>query len=191
MKTLVITGYKAKELGIFSNRDLKITIIKEAFKRKLIPLVEEGLEWVLLSGQPGVELWAAEVVVNLKDVFPIKLAIIPPFKEFDQYWSDGDKEIYQFIQQQADFIQLLYQREYIGPFQFKQRDEFFIHKSDGCLVLYDEDTHGSPHYFMKQVEIMQNKGLDYKVMTITPFDLNEMAEDIVRENPDFLKGKGN
>lgn len=39
-------------------------------KKKLIDLIEDGLEWVLISGQLGVELWAAEVVIDLKNQYP-------------------------------------------------------------------------------------------------------------------------
>ena len=39
---------------------------KKALRRKLTAFVEDGLEWVIISGQLGVELWAAEVVLKYK-----------------------------------------------------------------------------------------------------------------------------
>ena len=39
---------------------------QKALHRKLTTFVEEGLEWVIISGQLGVELWAAEVVLKFK-----------------------------------------------------------------------------------------------------------------------------
>ncbi|MDI5787971.1 SLOG family protein [Bacillus licheniformis] len=36
----------------------------------MIALLEEGLEWVLISGQLGTELWAAEVAFRCRKNFP-------------------------------------------------------------------------------------------------------------------------
>ena len=60
MKVLYITGYKAFELGIFKNDHEAVKYIKKSIRNRLLPLVEEGLEWVIISGQLGTELWAAE-----------------------------------------------------------------------------------------------------------------------------------
>jgi uncharacterized phage-like protein YoqJ len=47
MKTLLVTGYRAHELGIFDNKHPGIPYIKKALAARLLPLVEEGLEWVI------------------------------------------------------------------------------------------------------------------------------------------------
>ncbi|GAA3327349.1 hypothetical protein GCM10020331_066930 [Ectobacillus funiculus] len=47
--------------------------------------LEEGLEWVLISGQLGVELWTAEVVFELQMEYPdLKLAVFTPFLEQEE-----------------------------------------------------------------------------------------------------------
>ncbi|MEH6953251.1 SLOG family protein, partial [Neobacillus drentensis] len=58
MKVLTISGYKPFELGIFKNDHPSVLFLKAAIKKSLIPMLDEGLEWVLISGQLGVELWA-------------------------------------------------------------------------------------------------------------------------------------
>ena len=53
---------------------------KKALHRKLITFVEDGLEWVIISGKLGVELWAAEVVFEMQVEYPdLKLAVFTPF----------------------------------------------------------------------------------------------------------------
>jgi uncharacterized phage-like protein YoqJ len=66
VKRLIVTGYKPHELGIFDDKHPGVVIIKKALESQLIAQIDEGLEWVIISGQLGVEMWAAEVVLELK-----------------------------------------------------------------------------------------------------------------------------
>lgn len=58
-----------------------MTYIKRAIKKQLLSLLDEGLEWVLISGQLGTELWAAEVVYELQEegFEHLQLGVITPF----------------------------------------------------------------------------------------------------------------
>lgn len=48
MTSLLITGYKAFEIGISMEKDMRINIIKEAAKRDLIRFLEDGVDWLVL-----------------------------------------------------------------------------------------------------------------------------------------------
>lgn len=80
IKTLYVTGYRPHELGIFNDKHPGVAIIKKAIEDQLRALLNNGLEWVVISGQLGVELWTAEVVIELKKDYPnLKYSIITPF----------------------------------------------------------------------------------------------------------------
>ena len=183
MKTIVVTGYKPMELGIYKNDDQRIFYIKESLKNKLAGLVEEGLEWVLMSGQMGVELWAGEVVMDLKETYDIQIGLLPPFINQESRWPDDMKHQYEELTMVADFYQPIYEKEYQGPYQFKAKDQFLIDHSDGVLMLYDEDTPGSPDFLRKRAIAAEEKG--YKILYITPFDLQETVEQIQMADPDY------
>ncbi|RZI02227.1 SLOG family protein, partial [Staphylococcus condimenti] len=57
VKTAYITGYKSYELNIFKENAQEIKYLKAFIKNKIKSLVEEGLEWVLIQGQLGTEMW--------------------------------------------------------------------------------------------------------------------------------------
>lgn len=96
IKTLFITGYRPHELGIFNDKHPGIEIIKKALKNKLQTLLDDGLEWVIVSGQLGVELWATEVVRSLKEQYPtLKYSVITPFLEQEKNWNEHKQEQYQ------------------------------------------------------------------------------------------------
>ena len=62
MKTVYVTGYKSFELNIFKDDMKEVDYLKQFIEHKLLQYIDEGLEWVLIQGQIGIELWAAEVV---------------------------------------------------------------------------------------------------------------------------------
>lgn len=185
MKTLVVTGYKPIEMGIFKSNDPKIEFVKETIKRRLISFMEEGLEWVLLSGQMGVELWTAQVVLDLKEEeSDLKLGILPPFENQQERWPEDIQTIYEEVTMLADFFQPIYKKGYDGPYQFRAKDQFLVEHSDASLVLFDEETDGSPKYFLKIAKKKQEES-DYPILYITPMDLEETVEEMRMSDPDF------
>lgn len=182
MKTIYVTGYRAHELGIFNESHPGIEIIKKALYTQLYSLCDEGLEWVVISGQYGVELWGAEVVFELKEHFPeLKLSVITPFLEQEKNWNDQKKAKYNMIVSQADFVTSTTKRPYEAPWQFIEKDKFIINNTDGMLLIYDEDNIGSPQYVLKLVaQIIDEQ--PYEVLRINAYDLQLIAEEMHRSD---------
>lgn len=184
MKILTVTGYKPMEMGLFKVDDPNIVYVKETIKRRLLPWIEEGLEWILLSGQMGVELWTSEVILELKEEYEVKLGIFPPFLNQENRWPEAQQEQYRKIIEGADFYQPLYQKEYEGPYQFKAKDQWLLEKSDALLILYDEETGGSPTYFLEKAQYYQQSH-DYSIFYLTPHDIDDTVRDMMMEDPDY------
>lgn len=177
MKTILVTGYKASELGIFALKHPGIDIIKKAIKKRLTALIGDGLEWVVVSGQWGVEIWAAEACIELKASFPeLRLAIITPFLEQEEKWNDSKKEAYTQILLKADYINSITKSKYVGPWQFKERDKFLLRNSDGILLVYDEENEGSPKYIKEQA-FKEGETREYPIITINAYDLQDLSEE--------------
>ncbi|MFD2761543.1 SLOG family protein [Lentibacillus juripiscarius] len=182
MKVLTVTGYKSMELNIFKPDDERITYIKAAIEKRLIGFIEEGLEWVLISGKMGVELWAGEVVMNLRDEYDIKLALIPPFENQDERWPEPVQQIYREMTAAADFFRPLYKGGYSGPYQYQASNKWLIDKSDGCLLILDEEFPGSNRYFYQEAQAFEGH---YPVYLITPSDLEDAVEEMRMTDPGY------
>ena len=52
MTSLLVTGYKSFELGIFKDKDPKVTIIKKAIKRDFKRFLDDGVDWMIFDRQP-------------------------------------------------------------------------------------------------------------------------------------------
>lgn len=177
MKVLAISGYKPFELGIFKNDGEAVYYIKKAIEKSLISLLDDGLEWVIVSGQLGIELWAADVVLSLKINYPeVKLAIITPFINQESNWKEENKEFYERILSQADFIDSITKREYVSPQQFRLKNQFFLDKSDALLLVYDNEKPGSPKYLYELAQKKQEVA-EYPLLLIDFHDLQLIVEE--------------
>ncbi|SIS37228.1 SLOG family protein [Salimicrobium flavidum] len=185
MKRLLVTGYKSHELGIFQENDKRVAFIKEALRNRIIAFLEEGGEWVLVSCQPGVEFWTAQVVLELKEGYDVSLAVIPPFEGAEERWPEDIQVMYHHIIEEADFYKPVYKGGYQGAFQFKAKDRFLIEHSDKALVLYDEETPGTPKYFLAMVQHVDN----YELEWITPQDLEDTVEELEWTSPEIFRGE--
>ncbi|MBT2656350.1 DUF1273 domain-containing protein [Bacillus sp. ISL-18] len=185
VKVLAISGYKPFELGVFNKDHPSVQYIKAAIRKALLPMIEEELEWILISGQLGVELWTAEVVFDLQTEYPeLKLAVITPFLDQESNWNETNKEWYSTILMQADFVDSITKKGYEKPWQFRLKNQFFVEKSEGLLLLYDHEKEGSPKY-LYELALDYQKQHDYRIELITFYDLQMIVEEEQFKQSDF------
>ncbi|MFD2701242.1 DUF1273 domain-containing protein [Paenibacillus shunpengii] len=179
MKNVLVTGYRANELGIFNQKHPGIPYIKQAIRSKLITLIEEGAEWIITPGQYGVDLWACEVVIELKKEYPqLKLSIISAFMNPEEKWSDDKKEYYEDILRNVDYYGIVSKQPYAGPWQFAARDELLFRKTDHILLVYDEENGpGSPRY-IKEKALKKHQEDGYGMTLIYSEDIQNMADEM-------------
>jgi uncharacterized phage-like protein YoqJ len=175
MRVLAITGYKPYELNIFSNNHPAVSHIQLAIRQRLLPLLEEGLEWIVISGQLGVELWAAETAYDLRVEYPqLQVAILTPFLNQEERWNEMNREYYEWIVSEADFVDSITKRPYESPAQFRWKNEWIVRKSDGLLIVYDEEKEGTPKYMLEVAKRKEN----YPIFPITFSDLQAIIEEV-------------
>lgn len=178
MKIAVISGYKPYEIGIFKKDERAVSYIKKAIRKQIEMMAEEGVEWILISGQLGTELWAAEVVYDLQlDKFPfLKVGVFTPFLEQEQGWKEANKEWYEEILMQADFIDSVSKKPYEGPEQLRAKNVFLLQKSDMLLLFYDEEKEGSPKYLYNLAKLYKEKN-EYEIRQIQFADMQAIVEE--------------
>ena len=182
IKSIFVTGYRPHELGIFNNTHPGVAIIKKALEQQLRILIDDGLEWVVISGQQGVETWTAEVVLELQAEFPeLKYSVITPFLEQEKNWNEQKKGTYMHIVSKANFVTSVTKRPYEAPWQFIEKDKFIIDNTDAMLLVYDEENEASPKYVLKLVEKYMEKN-DYELLKINADDLQLIAEELQQED---------
>ncbi|MFD1175004.1 DUF1273 domain-containing protein [Paenibacillus puldeungensis] len=183
MKNLLVTGYRAHELGIFSNKHKGIPYIRQAIAARLIPLLEDGLEWVITPGQYGVDLWAIEAVLSLKKRYPdVKCSIITAYSQQEDKWNEEKKEYYHQLLRQVDYYASASKQPYVGRWQFSARDELLFRKTDGILLVYDEDNGEASPKFFKERALKKQAEADYVYLNIGSEEIQAIADE---EQPEY------
>jgi uncharacterized phage-like protein YoqJ len=178
MKNLLVTGYRAHELGIFNQKDKNIKYIKKAIANRLIPLLEDGLEWVITPGQIGVDLWACEAVIELKSRYPqLRLSILAAYSNPEEKWKEDKKEYYHQLLMGVDYYGAVSKQPYIGPWQFTARDELLLRKTDGILLFYDEEVGDGSPKFMRDKALKKQAADGYVYMSLTSDDITSVIEE--------------
>lgn len=178
MKNLLVTGYRAHELGIYNNKHHGIPFIRQAIINRLLPLLEEGLEWVITPGQYGVDLWACEAALQLKEEYPhLKCSIITAFSHPEEQWNEDKQAYYRDLVRQLDYYGSVSKEGYQGRWQFTARDELLLRKTDGILLVYDEEAGEASPKYMKERALKKQAQDGYLYFQIGPDEIQAVAEE--------------
>ena len=145
MTSLLVTGYKSFELGIFKDKDPKVTIIKKAIKRDFKRFLDDGVDWMIFTGNLGFEFWALEVAKELQKDYPLKLATLFPFETHGQNWNEVNQTKLAAFKQ-VDFVKYSFPA-YQSPAQFKQFNQFLIDNTDQAYLFYEPENETNLKYF--------------------------------------------
>ena len=173
MTSLLIAGYKAFEIGLMDEKDIRIKIIKEAVRRDLQRLLEEGTDWLIFMGNLGFESWVLDVAKELKKDYSFQMAAIFLFEDQGSNWNEANQaKLADF--KQLDFVKYAYP-SYQNPSQFRDYNQFLIQNTDGAYLFYDDENETNLKYLYREMK----KQEQYFIKKLTFDDLNEAAENFL------------
>lgn len=171
MKSVLVAGYRQTEVGIFSEKDPRLLIIKEAIHRDLVSLLEEGVEWFIFMGNLGFEYWVLDVLKELQQVgYACQIATVFCFENHGENWNEANQAKLALFRQ-VDFIKYAYPA-YQQPNQFRLYNQFLLENTDGCYLFYDEENETNLKYLIR----MMSEKEGYRKKTLTFDRLNEISE---------------
>ena len=183
MQRLWVTGYRNYELNTFGDKDPKIKIIKLVLKKHMISLIENNqLDWVITGANLGVEQWASEVAIDLRQKYSLRVSIIVPYEEFASRWNENNQEKYLTLKQQVDFFASTSRETYQNPVQLRNYQNFMLMHTDRALMIYDPETPGKPKFDYNLIKKYQET-TEYPLELIDFYDLQDEAEEF-QENQD-------
>ena len=171
MVSVLVVGYKAFDIGIFGDKDQRLKIIKAAIRRDLIYLLENGMKWLVFTGNLGFEVWVLEVAKELQKEYNFQLATIFIFENQGENWNEVNQEKLANFKN-VDFIKYAYP-SYENPSQFRTYNQFLLESTDGAYLFYDEENETKLKYLYR----MMKENEQYHIKKLTFDDLNEMAEN--------------
>lgn len=90
----------------------------------------------------GVDIWAAEIVLRLRDAgAPIHLICASPFEGFEKSWSEEWKKRYQGVLAAADIVKYVCKGYSRACFQI--RNEWMVDRSARVIAVYNGGPGGT------------------------------------------------
>ncbi|WEV70171.1 DUF1273 domain-containing protein [Lactobacillus sp. ESL0785] len=177
MQRLWITGYRNYELNTFGNKDPKIKIIKLVLKKRMTAQLEDGqLDWVITGANLGVEQWASEVAIELRNTYPLHVSIITPYEGFAKRWNEANQDRFLNMKEQADFFASTSNQPYQSPVQLRNYQNFMLLHTDKALMIYDSENPGKPKFDYNLIKKYQETK-DYPLELIDFYDLQDAATE--------------
>lgn len=170
IRTLLVSGYRGFDLGIFKDDDARIRIIKKAIRRDLERFCSEGLQWMVFTGNLGFEVWVLEVAKEMAKDYDLKLASLFCFSNHGDSWSSFNQEKLVAFKQ-ADFVKYSFD-SYENPDQLKHYHRFLLANTDAAYFCYDEEHETSLKYLYQMM-----LDSDYSIYQLNFDDLNDLAMD--------------
>ena len=130
------TGHRPEKLTRFE------WLIKRDLEKQIRQAVADGMN-VFISGMArGVDIWAAEIVLKLRDAGqPVKLMCACPYDGFEQSWSKEWQERYSAILAAADYV------KYVCPAYsrscFQIRNEWMVNHSARVIAVFNNQPSGT------------------------------------------------
>ena len=171
MKTCAFTGHRPQHLPFGMNEnDERCTDLKETLKEEIINLIEKEVVTHFIIGMAlGIDLYAAEIVLDLKARYPsITLESAIPCETQAVKWSAAQRERYYDIAAQCDKETML--QCHYSPDCMDKRNRYMVDHADYILAVWN----GCPSSTGNTVRYAHKKGKT--IIVINPDSL-----DVTRE----------
>ena len=130
------TGHRPEKL----NRSE--SAVKAALREQINQAVHDGLTVFITGMARGVDLWAAEIVLDLrKRNKKIKLICAIPHNGFEARWSPSWQQLYRYVLSEADLTRVINKGYYTGAYQV--RNEWMVNHSARVIAVFNGQPSGT------------------------------------------------
>lgn len=147
------TGHRPEKL------DRPEAEVIEGLKKEIRTAMTDGFRTFISGMARGVDLWAAEIALTLRDEgAAIWLICASPYKGFESRWSREWQERYRRVMEQADLVRFIcpgYSRNC-----FQRRNEWMVDHSARVIAVYN----GRPGGTRNTVEYARGRGVPIKIL---------------------------
>ena len=137
------TGYRPQKMPFgYDESDPRCVEFKEKLRETIEALIGEGYAHFLSGGAQGMDQFAAEIVVELKEKYPwIKLEMVSPFDGQAAKWPVSSRLRLAYLYDAADIVTPV-SHEYTKGCMF-QRNRYLVDHADLLLAAYDGQPGGT------------------------------------------------
>ena len=141
------TGHRPEKLNTSEKE------VKAALRKQIDQAVHDGFTVFITGMARGVDLWAAEIVLDLrKRNKEIRLICAIPHDGFEARWSPSWQELYRYVLAEADLTRVISKGYHTGVYQV--RNEWMVNHSTRVIAVFNGQPSGTKNtidYAYRQV----------------------------------------
>lgn len=137
MTSCAITGPRPSRFQFrYNENDQRCIALKKQIRTELIRLCEQGVHVYYIGGALGVDMWCAEILLELRgEQYPDTHIITAiPFEGYDQEWKPEYKVRMAFIRKHTENVVVC--AEPISD-SYRKRNFYMVDHADCLLAVYD------------------------------------------------------
>lgn len=146
LNTCCFTGHRPEKLSIREKE------IKAALQIEIQTAIADSITTFISGMARGVDLWAAQLVLEFKKVSPnIKLLCAVPYEGFERKWSPLWRQQYYGVMAAADYVKIF--NPSFTYTSFQERNRWMVDHSDCVIAVYNGErggTHNTIEYAKQQ-----------------------------------------
>ncbi len=130
-------------------------------RKEIMKAIDDGYRVFLTGMSRGVDLWAADIVIELRrHNKELKLMCVVPFEGMDDRWPVDWKKHYRLVLKQADWVQVLSDQYYKDAYQV--RNEWMVNHASRLIGVYN----GQPSGTGNTIRYAQEQGIDIRIIEV-------------------------
>lgn len=149
MHRCCFTGHRPEKLSLSEGE------VKNLLEKEIRQAIADGFNVFITGMAPGVDIWAAEIIIELRERenFPLKIIAASPHPGFENRWSLDWQKRYASIMAKADFIKEVCSHYSRGCYQI--RNEWMVDHSARVIAVWN----GSPSGTKNTIVYANRKGV--------------------------------
>lgn len=130
------TGHRPEKL------EQSESVVVEALKKEIRAAIADGFQTFISGMARGVDIWAAEEVLALRDEgAAVRLICASPYRGFESRWNRDWQARYRQVMERADLVRFIcpgYSRDC-----FQRRNEWMVDHSARVIAIYNGGPGGT------------------------------------------------
>lgn len=145
METLscTITGHRPTRFKWkYNERDEGCRRLKRRLRDQLVCMYERGVRRFYTGGALGVDLWAGEILLRLKeqpDFAEIELMIALPFEGYNAEWDKRSQARIDFLIKHSQETVVVGERGQPPTACYRKRNEYMVNRSQYLIAVFDRE----------------------------------------------------
>ena len=130
-------------------------------RKEILQAIDNGYRVFLTGMSRGVDLWAADIVIELRRYNKdLKLMCVIPFEGIEERWPVDWKKHYSLVRKQADWVQVLSDR--YSPDVYQNRNQWLINHSSRLIAVFNGDSSGTGN----TIQYAQEQGIAVDIIEV-------------------------